>query len=150
MALIQCPGCGSSISEKAVSCPKCGKVLNAAGHETHEDNVDLESCINKFNWGAAGLWPIWGFANGMWWLILISMAFIFVPASFIVVAHVAASLYMGFNGGRLAQKYKKWDNPVHFKRVQDSWEMVGLVFFVLNIISLIYMNYDAIFRNVYY
>lgn len=30
MALINCPGCGGSISDKAASCPKCGYTINAA------------------------------------------------------------------------------------------------------------------------
>ena len=41
MALIQCPECRASISDKAISCPKCGKPINTV--QTQEnDQFDLK------------------------------------------------------------------------------------------------------------
>lgn len=39
MALINCPECGTEISDKAISCPKCGCPINKV--ETEQDRVNV-------------------------------------------------------------------------------------------------------------
>ena len=130
MAIIQCPGCGSNISDQAVQCPKCGQTLN--GGASVSTPMEMEE-IKKFNWGAFGLWPIWGFANGMWWLFLVNIVFSFLPLSYIFLW--CFNIYMGMNGGKLAWKQKNWKGISHFVSVQNSWKVWGIVFFVLQIIG---------------
>lgn len=39
MALIKCPECGADVSDKAMSCPKCGYPINKIEIETEDDRV---------------------------------------------------------------------------------------------------------------
>lgn len=145
MAIIQCPGCGNSISDKAPKCPKCGYVPAAS-----EPVAGEQASKSNFNWGAAGLYPFWGFANGMWWLIFVSFAINWLPLGFNISAGILASIYMGIKGDELARKNKKWRNEQHFNAVQESWKVVGLVFFILNMVSFLILQILAEVESQYY
>lgn len=41
MALIKCPECETDVSDKAISCPKCGYPINKVEVETEEDKVNI-------------------------------------------------------------------------------------------------------------
>ena len=149
MAIIQCPRCGSSISDKAPKCPKCGLEI-CATPVNESETTEPQDMSNKFNWGAAGLYPFWGFANGMWWLIFISAAIGWMPLEFNIPLGILASIYMGVKGNELARKYKKWRNDAHFNSVQESWKVVGIVFFILNMVSYFVMQLVSAFTPDYY
>lgn len=134
MAIIQCPGCGSNISDQAVQCPKCGHTLN--GEVNTPSLMEMEE-IKKFNWGAFGLWPIWGFANGMWWLFLVNIVIGWLPATAVSSMYIIMSVYMGMKGGELAWKNKKWRSISHFINVQNSWKIWGIVCFALTIVLFV-------------
>jgi len=85
---------------------------------------ELEKELKKWNWGAFGLYTIWGFANGMWWLILIGIIFSWL---FPVV-----NIIMGIKGSQWAWEYKEWRDLEHFKQVQDSWKPWGIAIAILN------------------
>lgn len=134
MAIVQCPQCGGTLSDKAPRCPKCG-------YESSVNNVVVENQEpkNRFNWGAAGLWPLWGFANGMWWLIFVGVAISWLPLGLNIPAGILASIYMGVKGNELARRYKQWRNDSHFVSIQKNWQVVGVIFFILNMVSYIVM-----------
>lgn len=138
MALVKCSNCGGTISDKARKCPKCGYIFVDTTHvETSTVNETNEmNEIKKFNWGAFGLWPLWGFANGMWWLFIVHLALVFIPN--VYVMKIIMSIYMGIKGGELAWKSKKWRNLEHFVNVQNSWNVWGIIVFVLELIITIF------------
>lgn len=47
MALIQCPSCGHSISDKAVRCPKCGSAVGTQTPQTPSYNANAYPVENK-------------------------------------------------------------------------------------------------------
>jgi|WetSurMetagenome_2_1015567.scaffolds.fasta_scaffold76217_2 hypothetical protein len=81
--------------------------------------------INKFNWGAFFLYPFWGFANGMWWLILIGLFFGSIP--------IIPNLIFGFNGSKWSWDNKEWDDLNHFVKAQDSWKKWGICIFCISL-----------------
>ncbi len=145
MAIIQCPGCGCSISDKAPKCPKCGYESGVSAPVVTEQDATA-----KFNWGAAGLYPFWGFANGMWWLIFVAFAISSLPLGFDIPVGILAYIYMGFKGDEFARKYKNWRNDEHFNSVQESWKVVGIVFFILNMASYLVLQIISAFTPSYY
>jgi hypothetical protein len=84
--------------------------------------------LQKWNWGAFLLTPIWTGANKLdkWTIIC-----------FIPVANVIAVFYLGFKGNRLA--YEKSDiGPVDdFMAVQEHWNMLAGKFFWISIALLL-------------
>lgn len=129
MAIIQCSGCGQPISDQAVSCPKCGVALN----NKEQPYID-EKSLEKFNWGAALMWPFWGFGNGMWWLFFVNSG-IYIYSEIMhgyftwlfLVMQMAISVLLGKKGNRLSWQNRKWDSVARFKKAQKNWAMIGYV-----------------------
>ena len=136
MAIIQCPGCGNNVSDKAVQCPKCGyNVANGLRNIQQQANNEIPEAAKKFNWGAFALLPLWGFANGMWWWILVTITIALIPFGGFI--NFALSIYMGIKGGEMAWKSKSWRDLNHFTKVQDQWKIAGIVVFVISLLFLI-------------
>lgn len=85
-------------------------------------NIDVETA--RFNWGAFFLYPLWGFANGMWWAFLISwfLGWTIIP-----------NILFGIMGSKWAWKNKQWRDINHFVTVQDSWKKWGIGLFLAGI-----------------
>nr|WP_302828894.1 FHA domain-containing protein [uncultured Bacteroides sp.] len=94
-------------------------------YTTNNNNVNIEVEITRFNWGAFFLYPLWGFANGMWWLFLISLFFGWL--------FPIPNLIFGIMGSKWAWQKKQWRNPEHYITVQDSWKKWGIGIFLLNV-----------------
>ena len=92
---------------------------------------ELEKELKKWNWGAFGLYTIWGFANGMWWLILIG-----IISSWLFPL---VNIIMGIKGSQWAWEYKEWRDLEHFKQVQKSWKPWGIAITILNILPLFFL-----------
>lgn len=169
-----CPECEVYISKTDTVCPHCGCPIreydgqqqsDSGGENRFDENrfdgeVDdrLED-VDKFNWGASILWPLWGCANGMPYTLLIAVAWAVVnynmrinatPASYTdiclyqTVIGAIISLVFGINGGKWAYKRKNWRGMSHFKKVQNSWTNWGVsilyIFTLLVGIDLITMG----------
>ena len=99
------------------------KYENISSKSSNTTNVEVE--ITRFNWGAFFLYPLWGFANGMCWLFLISFFFgWFFPIP---------NLLFGIMGSKWAWQNKRWNDIKHFVNVQDSWKKWGIGLFIANI-----------------
>ena len=111
-----------------------GTIINPQTNVIKQDEkntMKIELEINKFNWGAFFLYPLWGFANGMWWTFLIAM---FCWWTFII-----PNIIFGIKGSKWAWENKKWRDINHFITVQDSWKKWGIGVFLANIfLTLIY------------
>ncbi len=77
--------------------------------------------IRGWSWGAFFLTWIWGIFNRVWLSLLC-----FVPVISWVMPFV-----LGFKGKEWAWQNKQWDSIEHFKRVQRSWALWGLVIFIV-------------------
>lgn len=87
-------------------------------------SVEVE--ITRFNWGAFFLYPLWGFANGMWWL--------FFLAIFIGVFWPIPNIVFGIMGSKWAWRSKHWRNIEHFVSVQRSWKRWGIGLFIAGVV----------------
>jgi hypothetical protein len=130
MTIVQCPNCGNNISDQTTRCPYCGCVVRV-GRQAENVPQDMRKV---FNWGAAGLWPVWGFSNGLWWLSLVFFSIILLGSDFRYFAFAAVSIYMGVKGGELAWSNGSWRDVNHFVVVQKMWTVWGIVFFAVSML----------------
>lgn len=82
---------------------------------------------SKWNWGACGLYGLWGFFNGCWWAFLISF---FVGFWLFPIPNIVFGIY----GTKWAWKNKKWESPQDFLQTQDNWAIWGVIMFFLNLL----------------
>ena len=92
----------------------------------------------KWNWGAFGLFPIWGFFNGCWWGILVSM--------FLGWLYPIPNLIFGMYGSRWAWENKKWSSVDEFEQAQSTWTIAGVIFTSLGLI--IWLFYICVYASV--
>lgn len=105
-----------------------GTVLNDAVLPP-QDSVPVE-VIAKWNWGAFGLYPIWGFFNGCWWAFLVGLFFGFW---FYPIPNIIFGIY----GGRWAWSNKSWISVHDFVQTQSSWAIWGIIISCLNLVAVL-------------
>ncbi len=74
----------------------------------------------KWNWGAFGLYPIWGFFNGCSWGIAVSI--------FLGWLYPIPNIIFGICGSSWSWDNKKWKNIDEFNDAQASWKTAGTIF----------------------
>lgn len=84
---------------------------------------------NKWNWGAFGLYPLWGFFNGCWWAFLIS-----IVAGWL---YPIPNIIFGVYGTKWAWENRKWTNEQEFLQAQNNWKIWGIIVTCLNIVFYI-------------
>lgn len=161
MALITCPACGNSVSERAASCPRCGEPISQKQHsatpeqprrepetdylfvdfdrktylkkKSNDDPEEVERVMRKWNWGAFGLTWIWGAGNGIFMTLLLLIPILGWIATPIV------AIVLGKKGNRLAweSKDKEWENINEFRRVQRFWALGAAAVWSLLILAVI-------------
>lgn len=82
----------------------------------------------RWNWGAFGLYPIWGFFNGCWWGILVSL--------FLGFLFPIPNIVFGIYGTRWAWENRKWNSLKEFMKTQSDWAVWGIIVFCMNILML--------------
>lgn len=126
--MVHCRGCGHTIHESAVTCPKCGA---SQGQAPRVDNAELPEGVRGWSWGAFLLNWLWGPFNGVWISLLAIVPFV----GFVV------AIILGFKGREWAWRNKKWQSVEHFQRVQRAWSVWALSViggvFVLGIVAAV-------------
>jgi len=84
--------------------------------------------LNSWNWGAFYFGCIWAISNGIYWPLIEIIPFIGWSASIVI------RIVLGINGNKWAWEKRRWESIEHFKRVQHSWAIAALWFFVGSII----------------
>lgn len=74
--------------------------------------------LKKWNWGAFGLYGLWGFFNGCWWAFLVAIFF-----GWSIIPNIIFGVY----GTRLAWAYGSWTSVDDFESTQDSWRIWGII-----------------------
>lgn len=85
----------------------------------------------KWNWGAFGLYPIWGFFNGCWWGILVSL--------FLGYLFPVPNIVFGIYGTRWAWENRKWNSLQDFMKTQSDWAVWGIIVFCMNMLVLLFV-----------
>ena len=86
---------------------------------------------SKWNWGAFGLYGLWGFFNGCWWAFLVSLFFGYL--------FPIPNILFGIYGTRLAWENRKWESARDFESTQSKWAIWGIVITCINIVSIIFV-----------
>lgn len=91
---------------------------------SNDTSIDM-GYLNRWNWGAALLYPIWGIFNGCWWAVLPSFVLSIVGLSFSILVTVILMLIFGIYGSRWAWKYGKYKS---FQQFREKQRYNGLVY----------------------
>lgn len=111
------------------------------GKENAYSQAEIDSELEKWNWGGFLATWIWAVANKIYWPLL------FVPLVFIPyigqVALLALSVYLGFYGSQMAWVKGKYADFSAFVSSQKKWAVIGIFIFiaglVINAISVYYL-----------
>lgn len=138
MAIIQCPGCGSNISDQAVQCPKCGCQIQNNTCQ-FQGSTAIPNEIKKWNWGAFFFNWIWGACHGIYWTLAIIIVNI-IPyiGGFITLG---LCIYLGFKGNELAWKAKPWPNVSEFLNKQRKWAIAAAWVFIASVIICFFVGF---------
>ena len=86
----------------------------------------------KWNWGAFGIYPIWGFFNGCWWAFFVGM--------FTGWLFPLPNIIFGVFGTRWAWENKVWNSAEEFERTKKSWDVAGVVITCINIVCVFFLS----------
>ncbi|MFH1404613.1 MAG: hypothetical protein ABIH21_00755 [Patescibacteria group bacterium] len=86
-----------------------------------EPQPKLPENLSGWNWGAAGLGIIWGIYNRVWISFL----------GFIPLVGSIWWIVMGYKGNEWAWQSKQWGSLDEFKTVQNKWNKLGLIVFIV-------------------
>lgn len=84
------------------------------------NGMQLPMNTNDWNWGAMGLYPLWGLQNGCSWAVLVA-----VVAG--VLLFPLPNLFFGFYGTKLAWHGRTWASRQVFHQMQQHWARAGIV-----------------------
>jgi hypothetical protein len=87
----------------------------------------VESELNKWNWGAFLLGPIWGIGHGVFRSLL----------TLVPIYGIYEWIMLGRKGNRWAWEARQWDTVESFRATQRKWAMWGIIvdvvfFFILS------------------
>jgi hypothetical protein len=85
--------------------------------EPADDKVKVEVELNKWNWGAFLISPIWGIGNNVYRALL----------TLVPIYGIYEWIMCGKNGNRWAWENKEWDNIESFRKTQRKWATWGAI-----------------------
>lgn len=94
--------------------------------------------IQRWNWSAFILGPIWGVMHGIWWSVLGFLPFLPIlprPIGFVVL--VGIMLILGLRGNEMAWRAKQWDSAEKFLAVQQRWAAWSIIFAIGALVAFI-------------
>lgn len=95
--------------------------------------------IQRWNWSAFILGPIWGIVHGIWWSILGFMPLLPVPTlrSVGLVVLIGVMLILGLKGNEMAWRARQWESAEKFLAVQQRWATWSIVFAIGAFVAII-------------
>ena len=101
---------------------------------------NFENIKKKFNWGAFLLTWIWGICNKVY-ITLFIIPIAYIPKVGLII-NIFISIWLGFNGNKLALKNKKNDDLENFLKHQKKWAIAGFIYcFIIILITTFIMIY---------
>ena len=90
-------------------------ISNIKANKKYIDNA----VVGRWNWGAMGLYPIWGIYNGCFWAVYVALfAWFLFPLP---------NLFFGYFGNRLAKTNRYWCSEQDFQYEQYRWKKCGII-----------------------
>lgn len=113
--------------------PRRSKPSRSEGEQTPEE-------IQRWNWSAFILGPIWGLVHGIWWSVVGFLPFLplspaFRSIGFVVL--VGVMLILGLKGNEMAWRARQWDSAEKFLAIQQRWATWSIVFAIGVLVALI-------------
>lgn len=108
--------------------------------------VPQQPNLSRWSWGAFVLSWLWGFFNGCWWMFFVWFGFVilgallwWVPFMAIILsfAGLCIQILFGVKGTEWAWENRSWSSVADFEQTQKTWNIVGLVFFMIGIAFII-------------
>lgn len=91
-------------------------------------NSEVPPEIKGWNWGAAGLAPVWGAYHGEWVGLL----------AYIPYVNIILFFVLGKTGSELAWRKHKWESVADFLAVQKKWRPWGIFFSVIYLMIFLF------------
>ena len=97
--------------------------------------------IQRWNWSAFILGPIWGMVHGIWWSILgflplLPISPLLRSIGFIVL--IGVMLILGLKGNEMAWRARQWDSAEKFLAVQQRWATWSFIFAIGAFVAFIF------------
>ena len=104
------------------------------------DGKQIPQEIQRWNWSAFILGPIWGLVHGIWWSILgfiplLPVAPTLRAIGFLVL--ISVMLTLGLKGNEMAWRARQWESAEKFLAVQQRWATWSVVFAIGAFIAFI-------------
>ena len=103
------------------------------------DVEQVPETLDKWNWGAFLICPIWGICNGV-----PSMIFSVLP-----LVGFAMCIVAGIKGNKWAWENKRWKSVEEFEKTQKKWATIGAVFSVFIVLALFASSGDDTSNGAY-
>lgn len=114
--------------------PRRARPSRGKGDQTPEE-------IQRWNWSAFILGPIWGMVHGIWWSVLGFLPFLpFLPPvyrSIGFVVLVGVMVILGLKGNEMAWRARQWDSAEKFLAVQQRWATWSVIFAIGALVAFI-------------
>ena len=159
MALLQCPECGASVSDRASACPKCGAQLHpnvppqgpVQGFNQQVYNAtpqrpaltpEQEEYLDKFQWGPFTFSWIWALCNELVVYGLIALVISLFTSG---IAGIVIAFVFAFKGNRWAWQKSKTASFEEFVSKQEPWNKWGKILFFVSIgIAVLYLLFAVV------
>ena len=93
--------------------------------------------VDAWNWGAMGVYPLWGLFNGCWWALPIGIT--------IGWLFPLPNLVFGRYGTQWALHGGQWNSMQEFTEKQKQWKLAGII--VTIILSLLFVWWVAVYAR---
>jgi molecular chaperone DnaK (HSP70) len=103
----------TSPREDASRAPAVGGWKEAHRDKDKEEDPTLVAELEKWNWGACLLGPIWGFGHGIFRSLL----------TLIPIYGIREMVLLGRNGNEWAWERRRWASVESFRRTQRTWAL---------------------------
>lgn len=103
------------------------------------DVEQVPETLDKWNWGAFLICPIWGICNGV-----PSMIFSVLP-----LVGFAMCIVAGIKGNKWAWENKRWKSVEEFEKTQKKWATIGAVFSAFIVLALFASSGDDTSNGAY-
>ncbi len=106
------------------------------GQANQYSQSEIDSELERWNWGGFFCNWLWGVFNGIYWpLFIILIAGVPYLGQ---VATLCLSVYLGLNGSKMAWRSGKYTDFAKFRQIQKNWAIGGAVWFIISVICNIY------------
>ncbi len=105
---------------------------------TEGDPIPQE--IQRWNWSAFILGPIWGLVHGIWWSILGFLPLLPVSPtlrSVGIVVLIGVMVILGLKGNEMAWRARQWESTEKFLSIQQRWATWSIVFAIGALVAFI-------------